>query len=102
MNQKVGMYAFILIVSKRNETSLTNAFVCYMEYGRAYPSDTKCKVWMEDLHDPVFGHCDVLRFSWAPTKNKLLEKGVPRTFKANLDNADEVLQQQKGMTAFLG
>ena len=57
---------------------------------------------MEDLRDPVFGHSDVLRFSWAPTKNMLLEKVVPMTFKADLDNADEILQQQKGMTAFLG
>jgi ribonuclease H2 subunit A len=71
-------------------------------YGSGYPSDPKCKAWMEELHDPVFGYSDVLRFSWAPTKKKLLEKGVPVTFKADLDDADEVLEQQKGMTAFLG
>ena len=76
--------------------------VLSMEYGSGYPSNTKYKVWMEDLHDPVFGHSNILRFNWAPTKNKLLEKGVPVTFKAVLDDANEIIQQQKGMTAFLG
>jgi hypothetical protein len=54
------------------------------------------------LQDPIFGYSDILRFSWAPTKNKLLEKGVPMTFKADLNDANEIVIQQKGMTALLG
>lgn len=40
-------------------------------FGSGYPSDPKCKAWMDDLHDPVFGYNDFVRFSWAPTKKRL-------------------------------
>ena len=72
------------------------------DYGSGYPSDPKCKAWMEDLHDPLFGYSDVLRFSWAPTRQKLEEKATKVEFKADLDEDDDMLLQQKGMTAFLG
>jgi len=65
-----------------------------------YPSDPKCKNWMETLHDPVFGYSDILRFSWAPSKQRLQEKGVPVVFRADLDD-DDAIEQQKGMTQFL-
>ena len=59
---------------------------------------------MDELQDPLFGYSDILRFSWAPTKAKLEEKGIPVVFKADLDDDDdgELLSQQKGMSAFLG
>lgn len=41
------------------------------EFGSGYPSDPKCKAWMEELQDPLFGYCDLVRFSWAPVKDKL-------------------------------
>lgn len=74
------------------------------DFGSGYPSDPKCKAWMDELQDPLFGYSDILRFSWAPTKAKLEEKGIPVVFKADLDDDDdgELLSQQKGMSAFLG
>lgn len=71
------------------------------DFGSGYPSDPKCKTWMENLHGgKVFGYNDFLRFSWAPTKNRLEEHGVPVVFRADLDDDDE-LEQQKGMQDFL-
>ena len=76
---------------------------CYSrEYGSGYPSDPICKNWMEQLHDPVFGYCDFMRFSWGPAKNKVQELGVPVTFKADLDEDEENdFSSKKGMSAFL-
>jgi ribonuclease H2 subunit A len=76
------------------------------DFGSGYPSDPKCKAWMENnpLMDPVFGYTDFLRFSWAPTKNRLKEEdnAVSVVFKADLDEEEEEsLQQQKGMKQFL-
>jgi ribonuclease H2 subunit A len=71
--------------------------------GSGYPSDPKCKAWMEDLQDPLFGYCDLIRFSWAPTKTRLADKGRGVTFQADVDDEDEDdLQLQQGMTSFLG
>lgn len=57
-------------------------------YGSGYPSDPLCKAWMDkNLLDPVFCFPAFVRFSWAPIKNMMKEKGVPVTFKA--DNDDE-------------
>ncbi|CAM9713708.1 unnamed protein product [Discosporangium mesarthrocarpum] len=44
-------------------------------YGSGYPSDDRCKRWMEDSVDPVFGFPDICRFSWATTKEKLEKLG---------------------------
>jgi ribonuclease H2 subunit A len=74
-------------------------------FGSGYPSDPKCKEWMAKLQDPLFGYGDFVRFSWAPTKNKFVEDetAVGVTFKADLDDedADGLIQQQKGMSSFL-
>ena len=70
------------------------------EYGSGYPSDPKCKTWMETLHDPIFGYNDFVRFSWAPAKNKVREQGVPVTFLADIDEDEQM--QQLGLSAFLG
>jgi ribonuclease H2 subunit A len=72
-------------------------------FGSGYPSDPKCKAWMNELADPVFGYGDFIRFSWAPTKKKLEEKGVRVTFQADLDEDDDDDDGlQPSMSAFLG
>jgi ribonuclease H2 subunit A len=76
------------------------------DFGSGYPSDPKCKAWMENnpLMDPVFGYTDFLRFSWAPTKNRLKEEDtvVSVVFKADLDEEEEEsLQQQEGTKKIL-
>mmetsp|Transcript_32731 Transcript_32731/g.75324 ORF Transcript_32731/g.75324 Transcript_32731/m.75324 type:complete len:386 (-) Transcript_32731:25-1182(-) len=50
------------------------------DFGSGYPSDPRCKRWMEQhLMDPVFGYPDLVRFSWGPVKKALSGKvpGVP-------------------------
>lgn len=74
------------------------------DFGSGYPSDPKCKAWLEKLQDPLFGYGDFVRFSWAPIKNKFeeSEEAVTVTFQADLDNdEDDLIQQQKGMSNFL-
>lgn len=72
------------------------------DFGSGYPSDPTCKAWMEEVHDPVFGYNDLLRFSWAPTKQRLEEKAVSVLFRADLDDEeDDVRQQKRGMANFL-
>mmetsp|Transcript_21500 Transcript_21500/g.51298 ORF Transcript_21500/g.51298 Transcript_21500/m.51298 type:complete len:392 (+) Transcript_21500:228-1403(+) len=69
------------------------------DFGSGYPSDPRCKKWMEDLADPVFGYPDIVRFSWAPATQQLGDRGVPVVFRADLDEED--LQQRKGLSSFL-
>ena len=91
-----------------------------LDCGSGYPSDPKCKAWMDSaLQDAVFGFPDVVRFSWAPIKARLNNenhqddgddekkvvgavKPVSVVFAADLDE-DEMEQRksQKGMSAFL-
>ena len=45
------------------------------QFGSGYPSDPKCKSWMEqNLVDKVFGYPDVVRFSWGPAKLALKDR----------------------------
>jgi ribonuclease H2 subunit A len=74
------------------------------DFGSGYPSDPKCKEWMEKnpACDKVFGYPDLLRFSWAPSKQRLEDTAVSVVFRADLDEEDEeLLQQQQGMASFL-
>ncbi|KAG7353716.1 ribonuclease HII [Nitzschia inconspicua] len=74
------------------------------DFGSGYPSDPKCKGWMENnpLCDKVFGYPDLVRFSWAPSKQRLEDTAVSVVFRADLDEEDEDLQQQQqGMASFL-
>lgn len=95
------------------------------DFGSGYPSDPKCKVWMDQtLQDRVFGYSDFVRFSWAPIKTRLAANAAasssggaesneaatsttavqPATvvFAADLDDEDmEKVQAQKSMAAFL-
>ncbi|ETV99163.1 ribonuclease HII [Aphanomyces invadans] len=34
------------------------------DFGSGYPSDPKCKRWLNDALDPVFGYPNIVRFSW--------------------------------------
>jgi len=70
------------------------------DFGSGYPSDPKCKSWMEQLSDPVFGYPDIVRFSWAPSKQQLNRNGVSVVFRADLDDDGE-FDQKKGLTQFL-
>lgn len=40
-------------------------------FGSGYPSDPTCQAWLQQNKDPVFGYCDLVRFSWAPIKKVL-------------------------------
>lgn len=98
------------------------------DFGSGYPSDPKCKAWMnESLHDCVFGYSDFVRFSWAPTKARLMPgdeqqpndetsssaesttaarmaavQPVSVVFAADLDEEEmERMQSRKGLSAFL-
>mmetsp|Transcript_12007 Transcript_12007/g.28894 ORF Transcript_12007/g.28894 Transcript_12007/m.28894 type:complete len:300 (-) Transcript_12007:608-1507(-) len=91
------------------------------QYGSGYPSDPTCKKWMRQLHDPIFGFSDVVRFSWAPTKQRLSGEecsnkndddatdgsapavpAVKVTFLADLDeDEEEDLGMAQGMAQFL-
>jgi hypothetical protein len=45
-------------------------------YGSGYPSDEKCSSWLNRHLEPIFGYPDFVRFSWAPVKDRLEEKGA--------------------------
>ena len=70
------------------------------EYGSGYPSDPKCKEWLENnfVHD-LFGFPDFVRFSWGPAKLAVKEKGVEVKWQAEEED-DENASQMK-MNAFL-
>ena len=86
------------------------------DFGSGYPSDPKCKAWMAaNLHDPVFGWPDIVRFSWAPAKKTLLSDDNDAAlviFEADDEDDDNELlmdaeamagrkRQQQQMSAFL-
>lgn len=74
-----------------------------MNFGSGYPSDPKCKAWLnQNLADKIFGFPDLVRFSWGPTKIALLEKGIAVEWEADQDNEiDHKKKQQAQMKAFL-
>ena len=111
-----------------NWTSSTDGTQDNNDFGSGYPSDPKCKEWMDKIHDPLFGYCDLVRFSWNPTKLKLngdddnekderkdVERPYKVVFEADMDDEDEMItnpngggggwkqvqQQKAGMQAFL-
>lgn len=96
----------------------------HYDFGSGYPSDPKCKQWLDDtLQDPVFGYTDLVRFSWAPVKTRLAPQQPDRgdnntnnnnkpsssssmvktvVFAADLDEEEkEQLQSKKKMSMFL-
>ena len=70
------------------------------DFGSGYPSDPKCKEWMEkNLGHPVFGYPDFARFSWAPMKKTMDEEGVTMRWEADDDEEDD--PQQMSLNAFV-
>lgn len=60
-----------------------------VEWASGYPSDPKCKKWVEaNLQDKVFCYPDVIRFSWKPIKDACLERGYPVKFEADDEEED--------------
>ena len=55
---------------------------------------------MEANPDPVFGYPDIMRFSWAPSKQQMEKSGVPVVFRADLDDEEE-FEQKQGLSQFL-
>ncbi len=72
------------------------------EFGSGYPSDPKCKEWLEkNLVDPVFGYPDLVRFSWGPAKAAMKEDGVVKVEWKAEEEDDESCKNQMKMNAFL-
>lgn len=70
------------------------------DFGSGYPSDPKCKKWMENnLVDQVFGYPDVVRFSWAPAKFMLKEKAALVEWEADEEDIDECQMSMKAFCA---
>ena len=78
-------------------------------YGSGYPSDPKCKSWMEknlmdkNASDGVFCFPDFVRFSWAPAKLAVKEKCVKVQWKAEEedDNGEKEDANQMKMNMYM-
>ena len=72
------------------------------DFGSGYPSDPKCKEWLEkNFANPVFGYPDLVRFSWGPAKAAMKEDGVAKVeWKAEEEDEENNKNQMK-MNAFL-
>jgi len=76
------------IWSETNFEPAKNEDLLPIKYGSGYPSDPKCKTWMEkNLADPVFCFPDFLRFSWGPAKQSVRDNAVLVEWEA--DEEDE-------------
>lgn len=80
-----------------------------LDFGSGYPSDPKCKTWMEqNFSDQVFCFPDLVRFSWGPTKKTLESTGIPCEWEGDEEeeekksNDDKLKRQQLQMQAFVG
>lgn len=80
-----------------------------LDFGSGYPSDPKCKVWMENnLADPVFCFPDLVRFSWGPAKKAVESGGANCEWEGDEEeeekksDSDGVKRQQLQMQAFVG
>jgi len=73
-------------------------------YGSGYPSDPKCKAWMDNnLVDNVFCYPDFVRFSWGPAKKAVKERAVKVEWKAEEEdeNGEKQDANQMKMNSFL-
>lgn len=77
------------------------------EFGSGYPSDPKCKTWLESNCnvDVPFGFPDFVRFSWGPAKNALKESGEKSglivSWEADEDEDDGSGGKQASMESFV-
>lgn len=79
-----------------------------LDFGSGYPSDPKCKTWLEkNLQGNVFCFPDLVRFSWGPTK-KALEQQVACEWEGDEEEEEEkkesqgIKRQALQMQAFMG
>jgi ribonuclease H2 subunit A len=79
-----------------------------LNFGSGYPSDPKCKAWLEEnLADTVFCFPDLVRFSWAPAKKALDTGGVRCEWEDDDDeeekksDSDGVKRQQLELNSFI-
>ena len=79
-----------------------------LDFGSGYPSDPKCKRWMEgNQADPLFCFPDLVRFSWGPAKKAVETGGVNFEWEGDDEeeekktNSDEIKRQQLQMQAFV-
>lgn len=76
-------------------------------YGSGYPSDPKCKAWLEkNFSDPIFCFPDFIRFSWNPVKTLIKEHGTKVEWEAEEDEEEMGTgnrqdQNQISMNSFL-
>jgi ribonuclease H2 subunit A len=75
-------------------------------YGSGYPSDPKCKSWMEkNMLDPYFCFPDFVRFSWAPVKNMVDDRCCHVEWEADAEYEDDISpdgdSKQTSMQSFL-
>lgn len=71
------------------------------DFGSGYPSDPKCREWMEkNLDNAIFGYPDFARFSWAPMKKIMDDKGFTMRWEADDDNEEED-STQMSLNAFV-
>lgn len=81
-----------------------------LDFGSGYPSDPKCKAWMEkNLADPVFCFPDFCRFSWGPAKKAVEDGGGIRMEwegdeeeEEKKSESEDLKRQQLQMQAFVG
>jgi len=75
-----------------------------INYGSGYPSDPKVKSWMQkNFLDPYFVFPDVVRFSWAPVKKMITERGclVQWEEEGEDEGSDAIDPKQMSMQSFL-
>jgi len=76
---------------------------CPLTYGSGYPSDQKCKLWLErSLTDPVFCFPDLVRFSWGPAKEAMKNLAIAASveWEADDDDVTEGVHLQTKMSDF--
>ena len=79
-----------------------------LDFNSGYPSDPKCKAWLEkNLADPVFCFPDLVRFSWGPVKKAVENGGIAFEWEGDEDDeeqksdSDGVKRQQLQLNSFV-
>lgn len=68
-----------------------------LDFGSGYPSDPKCKTWLEkNLQDNVFCFPDLVRWSWMPAKKALEQQqgGVAFEWEGDEEEEEEKKESQ--------
>ena len=59
----------------KHDEHLVDSDISSDGWGSGYPSDGRCKAWLKETMDPVFGWGNECRFSWGTAKDLLETKG---------------------------